>query len=369
MSTKDTLKSYFVTGAKPTQAQFAAMIDQLPDTSLLQYTYNGLAALVVASGLIPGQQYLLTDYKTSYTQPITNTLKLAAAVEPLILTAATTTTFIPQVTSTLFPFDEIIYDFTSKYAAAPVVPTFEAKSTNIITGSGWNGSPDFGYIFLWDTTNPSAIANVADVSIGDGADSDQFIQGDNITAAFIGTLTTNTVHIKVNGVKHSFSNIDTYTEWVGNQNAIPTDSIITQGLTGVGVRMQIWDNANVEPATDNSLPTPTGGAPGTLRNGAITWRKDDNGNSAYYDHRNILLRGIQSYTQPGTSTIIVENDVVVPFSHSGGEDSPSIIITDLTGQTIYNAYTGQFNNQTIGQLDLYRSFKNLCCRQLNNKNS
>jgi hypothetical protein len=93
-------------------------------TPVISKTYAELTAMVAGSSLIPGQQYLLTDYYTKYVQPVTSTLKcgkydystlspaeLAEITEGLILTAATVNTFQPTAKSTKYEGHEVVYDF------------------------------------------------------------------------------------------------------------------------------------------------------------------------------------------------------------------------------------------------------------------
>ena len=81
-------------------------------------TYDQLATLIGESGLLPGQKYLITDYKTIYIQPVTNTLKSDATVEPLVVTALDVDKLEPIAFSPSKPKDVIYYDVendTTKY--------------------------------------------------------------------------------------------------------------------------------------------------------------------------------------------------------------------------------------------------------------
>ncbi|WP_291579577.1 hypothetical protein [Clostridium sp. UBA6640] len=73
-------------------------------------TYAELKELIENNKLVPGVQYVLTDYRTKYQQPTTNVIK-EMDVEELILTASSKNTFEPIVFSTKFPADTIWYDF------------------------------------------------------------------------------------------------------------------------------------------------------------------------------------------------------------------------------------------------------------------
>ena len=50
----------------------------------IEVTYDELLNLKNTSSLIKGQNYLLTDYETTYTQPVTNVNKSSGVIEPLI---------------------------------------------------------------------------------------------------------------------------------------------------------------------------------------------------------------------------------------------------------------------------------------------
>jgi hypothetical protein len=71
-------------------------------------TYTEIAALISGSLLLPGQQYLISDYQTVHTIPgtaATNT----GPTEPLIVTAISANELAPIAYSTLYPNDIIYY--------------------------------------------------------------------------------------------------------------------------------------------------------------------------------------------------------------------------------------------------------------------
>lgn len=88
------------------------------------YTYAELAALVAGGTLQPGGYYLLNDYVTIYDRPDYELVGMsvvpkavietvtAPATEPLILFAVDTNSFDAMALSTVYPNDEITYDFT-----------------------------------------------------------------------------------------------------------------------------------------------------------------------------------------------------------------------------------------------------------------
>jgi len=75
-------------------------------------TYSELVALIASNGLIVGRTYLLTDYMTTYTQPVTLAAKSSGVVEPLFLTALETNKFNNIASSKLYPQDTVYYEIT-----------------------------------------------------------------------------------------------------------------------------------------------------------------------------------------------------------------------------------------------------------------
>jgi len=81
-------------------------------------TYSQLTTLITNSQLIIGQNYLLTDYVTTYTQPISN-VSLSGSAEPLLLTATSTNALNPICSSALFPQDQIYYNVVNDTFVVP----------------------------------------------------------------------------------------------------------------------------------------------------------------------------------------------------------------------------------------------------------
>ena len=96
---------------------------------VIEVTYDELLNLKNTSSLVKGQNYLLTDYETTYTQPITYASKSSGVIEPLIITAtyaikssgviepliitATDVNKLHNVCkSTLYPQDIVYYEIT-----------------------------------------------------------------------------------------------------------------------------------------------------------------------------------------------------------------------------------------------------------------
>ena len=80
--------------------------------SLVEVTYNELLNLKNTSSLVKGQNYLLTDYETTYIQPLTGINKNSGVIEPLIITATDVNKLHNQCKSTLYPQDIVFYEIT-----------------------------------------------------------------------------------------------------------------------------------------------------------------------------------------------------------------------------------------------------------------
>ena len=79
---------------------------------LIEVTYAELVNLKNTSSLVKGQNYLLTDYMTTYKQPNTGVMKSSGIVEPLILTAVSENQISNVCRSTLYPQDIVYYEIT-----------------------------------------------------------------------------------------------------------------------------------------------------------------------------------------------------------------------------------------------------------------
>jgi len=107
--------------------------------TLISITYAQLVTAIGAGTLIPGQQYLLTNYQTVYDQPdydnsgaikypiVTKT----GTVEPLILTATSTTTISATALSTVWPGDRIQYDWSFSFTELGLQPALGRISERI----------------------------------------------------------------------------------------------------------------------------------------------------------------------------------------------------------------------------------------------
>jgi hypothetical protein len=72
-------------------------------------TWSALLNMKQNGALTPGKKYLMTDYQTIYIQPVSNAIKTDTPIEPLVLTALSSSHFEPIVYSTTRPKDVIYY--------------------------------------------------------------------------------------------------------------------------------------------------------------------------------------------------------------------------------------------------------------------
>lgn len=80
-------------------------------------TYSELKILQTNNELVQGRLYLLTDFATSYVQPISGILK-TCAIEVLLLTAVSENSFDQKCQSKTYPQDTIYYNFNSNVDGA-----------------------------------------------------------------------------------------------------------------------------------------------------------------------------------------------------------------------------------------------------------
>ena len=138
-------------------------------SGLIPVTYAEATTLVTNSELIQGQKYLLTDYQTIYDQPdfdsggsLKGTLVLKTeTTEPLILTAASDSTFHSTVISTIYPKDRIQYDFTIDETYVSNSP---CKGRIVERIDEWNNRTDYDHrtvkFIRYESSTGSGIYNV-----------------------------------------------------------------------------------------------------------------------------------------------------------------------------------------------------------------
>lgn len=124
---------------------------------IISATYAELQKLVNEQSLIPGQKYLLSDYRTVYQQPITNVIKTSAP-EQLLLTALDTAHFAPECNSLNYPQDIVTYDFNMNICEDDTTPrngfiTWR-KSTNTTGSFAQLSAPQDWRTMLWVRYKP-----------------------------------------------------------------------------------------------------------------------------------------------------------------------------------------------------------------------
>jgi len=78
----------------------------------IEVTYDELMLLIGSELLSPGRLYLLSDYETTYTQPVTGTAMSSGVVEPLVLQAISGSKLANQGRSLTYAQDVIYYTVT-----------------------------------------------------------------------------------------------------------------------------------------------------------------------------------------------------------------------------------------------------------------
>jgi hypothetical protein len=82
--------------------------------SYINVTYAQLVALKNNNSLIKNQVYRLTDYMTTYNQPVTGIYKESGIIEPLYITAVDVNKLHNECKSELYPQDIVYYEITGK---------------------------------------------------------------------------------------------------------------------------------------------------------------------------------------------------------------------------------------------------------------
>ena len=90
--------------------------------NLTEVTYSELVDLIDTNGLVPGQHYLITDFRTCYDQPdydqnrdaiaVSNASYFQGPVEPIVVLATSTDTLAIDAYQPAYPNDKIKYDVT-----------------------------------------------------------------------------------------------------------------------------------------------------------------------------------------------------------------------------------------------------------------
>lgn len=86
--------------------------------SIIYKTYSELKTLKDSSELVEGQDYCISDFRTKYTQPVSEEI-LTGSLEPIIVKAISTNSFSNIAYSTLFSQDILYYSFDNNALNAP----------------------------------------------------------------------------------------------------------------------------------------------------------------------------------------------------------------------------------------------------------
>ncbi len=81
-------------------------------TEVTEVTYANLLTLKTTSTLVKGRTYLMTDYMTTYTQPVTDETKSSGIIEPLYIVATDVDKLHNVCKSKLYPQDIVYYEIT-----------------------------------------------------------------------------------------------------------------------------------------------------------------------------------------------------------------------------------------------------------------
>jgi len=93
---------------------------QILESQIINTTYSQLSSSLSNGLLIPGQKYKITDYQTTYNMPeVTPTLLASGSIEPLIVTAMTSSSLESIAFSEQYPQDLIYYDIINNQTIIP----------------------------------------------------------------------------------------------------------------------------------------------------------------------------------------------------------------------------------------------------------
>lgn len=141
--TIDGIKTFAQSPIVPTATQpnEAVNLGQLAGIGggVIDKTYSELQTLITTSGLVKGQVYRLTDYMTTYTQPVTSVAKSSGIVEVLYITATDVNKLHNVCKSELYPQDIVYYninDNTEGFTKGKIFRRIDTIKNNDI-GTDW----------------------------------------------------------------------------------------------------------------------------------------------------------------------------------------------------------------------------------------
>lgn len=153
----------------------AGGIDTEGSTYIFEVKYTELIGLINADGLNEGSKYLLTDFVTTYIQPVSNEAMVSDEIEPLILEAASSNTLHFKAISTLYPQDIIYYDVNdASYGATKgrIIRRIDT-SKNVSVGTDWRHIKyrrwnfDLNSISMWQYNITYNVGDIVKYDAGD----------------------------------------------------------------------------------------------------------------------------------------------------------------------------------------------------------
>ncbi len=102
---------------------------------VIDLIYDDLYTHIFLNTLVPGQKYKITDFRLMWWSAFTHaqgSVKSSSVIEPLIVTATTTSSLSPVALSCLNQFDLVYYDATASYSKG-----WGTKTTSIPDFKGW----------------------------------------------------------------------------------------------------------------------------------------------------------------------------------------------------------------------------------------
>lgn len=143
---------------------------------LIEITYDNLKGLSDSNNLVEGQKYKITDYSTIYTQLdtgllSTNEASLTAALEPIIVTARSSSLLFPRVESTIYVSDIIRYDTNFFNTNDKGRITYRESTNGIVAPFDWRKEkfrlhklliPDFNIATSYNSEDIVKVPNTTD---------------------------------------------------------------------------------------------------------------------------------------------------------------------------------------------------------------
>jgi hypothetical protein len=280
--------------------------------SPIDITYSALLAAAGTASLIPGKAYRVTDFITTYVQPVTGISKSAAAMEPLTVVANEDgATLQPNAWSALYPNDLITYRLAGMFEGS--------------TGSIVGRTDDKGNYAAFDHRNVAAAGILSPGAAAAPGTADAFVVFD--TDSFFG------------GAKNYFNSY-----WVAVLNA--AGAPVAQQFVENG--QAVSSNGGTAPVTDGPFSVAVQGGIGTL---GASWLQVWGSDAL----QQIQLTpgvsgGAQAHElafQPGTITAITPPQSVLTHMFPGSvsiqcgaftsvDDGNGNLIGDILGTVNYN---------------------------------